>query len=71
VRGGEPVEIETVVTHHGPVVAGEPRHGHAIACAYSAITGPNSTFECLLPMLRAASADALTRSFATNDAPRL
>ena len=37
VRGGAPVEIETVATHHGPVVVGEPRHGHALACAYSAI----------------------------------
>jgi penicillin amidase len=59
VRGGAPVEIETVATHHGPVVIGEPRHGHAIACAYSAIAGPNSTFDALVPMLEARSADEL------------
>lgn len=59
VRGGDPVEIETVATHHGPVVIGEPRHGHAIACAYSAISGINSTFEAFLPMLAARGADEL------------
>jgi penicillin amidase len=59
VRGSAPVAIETVATHHGPVVVGEPRHGHAIACAYSAIAGPNSTFDALVPMLEARSADEL------------
>jgi len=59
VRGGAPIEIETVATHHGPVVIGEPRHGHAIACAYTAIAGPNSTFDAFVPMLRARSADEL------------
>jgi penicillin G amidase len=62
VRGGAPVEIETVRTHHGPVVIGEPRHGHAIACAYSAITGPNSTFDALVPMLKARSADEVEQA---------
>ena len=59
VRGDSPVEIETVATHHGPVVAGEPRHGHAIACAYSAIAGANATFDTFVPMLRAQSAGEL------------
>ena len=62
VRGGEPVEIETVATHHGPVVVGEPRHGHALACAYSAITGVNSTFDAFVPMLRAQSASVLDQA---------
>ena len=44
-RGDSPVEIETVATHHGPVVAGEPRHGHAIACAYTACGWPSTTSE--------------------------
>jgi penicillin amidase len=59
VRGDSPVEIETVATHHGPVVAGEPRHGHAIACAYTAIAGANATFDTFVPMLRAQSAHEL------------
>ena len=53
VRGADPVEIETAATHHGPVVIGEPRHGHAIACAYTALSGPNSTFDTFVPMLAA------------------
>ena len=53
VRGESPVEIETVATHHGPVVAGEPRHGHA--CAYTAIAGANATFDTFVPMLRASA----------------
>ena len=59
VRGDSPVEIETVATHHGPVVAGEPRHGHAIACAYTAIAEANATFDTFVPMLRAQSAHEL------------
>jgi penicillin G amidase len=59
VRGDSPVELESVATHHGPVVAGEPRHGHAIACAYSAIAGANATFDTFVPMLRATSAAEL------------
>jgi penicillin amidase len=59
VRGGAPVEIQTVTTHHGPLVFGEPRHGHAIACAWTAVTGPNGTFDAFVPMLEARTADAL------------
>jgi penicillin amidase len=62
VRGSASIEIETVLTHHGPVVIGEPRHGHAIACAYSAITGPNATFDAFVPMLAAQNADELEQA---------
>ncbi len=31
VRGGKPVEVEVTVTHHGPVVAGEPASGWGVA----------------------------------------
>jgi penicillin G amidase len=59
VRGAEPVEIETAETQHGPVVIGEPRHGHAIACRYTALAGVNATFDAFVPMLRARSAREL------------
>ncbi|OLC35024.1 MAG: hypothetical protein AUH81_11185, partial [Candidatus Rokubacteria bacterium 13_1_40CM_4_69_5] len=62
VRGAAPVEIEVTVTHHGPVVLGEPASGHAFAFRYTATAEPNRTFEALLPMLRAASADELVAS---------
>ncbi|HEV8640271.1 MAG TPA: penicillin acylase family protein [Methylomirabilota bacterium] len=62
VRGAAPVEIEVTATHHGPIVLGEPASGHAFAFRYTATAEPNRTFEALLPMLRAASADELVGS---------
>jgi penicillin amidase len=62
VRGAAPVEIEVTSTRHGPVVLGDPRSGHAIAFRYTATAGPNPTFEALLPMLRARSADELVEA---------
>jgi penicillin amidase len=59
VRDGAPVEVEVTVTHHGPVVLGDPRQGTAVALAYTAIAAPNPTLEATLPMLRARDADAL------------
>lgn len=62
VRGGEAVEIELTVTDHGPVVLGDPKSGYAFSFRYTATAGPNRTFETLLPMLRATSADELEES---------
>jgi penicillin amidase len=59
VRGGAPAEIEVTVTRHGPIVLGEPESGSAVAFRYTASVEPNRTFESLLPMLRAETADAL------------
>jgi penicillin amidase len=57
VRGGQPVEIDVSVTHHGPVILGDPMHGYALALRYTAIAEPNATFNALLPMLRANTVD--------------
>lgn len=59
VRGAAPVEIDVTITHHGPVILGEARRGHAIALRYSATAAPNHTFEAFLGMLQAASAGDL------------
>lgn len=59
VRGSRPVEIDVATTHHGPIALGDPKHGHGIAFRYTATAEPNRTFEALLPMLRATSADEL------------
>lgn len=59
VRGADPVELDVTVTQHGPIVLGEPRRGEALAFRYTATDGPNRTFEALLAMLRARSADEL------------
>ena len=62
VREAEPVEVDITITHHGPVALGDPRTGSAVAFRYSATAEPNRTFEALLPMLRATSADDLERA---------
>lgn len=59
VRGGTSVAVDVTVTHHGPVVVGDPTEGYALALRYSATSGPNATFEALLPMLRARTVDEL------------
>jgi penicillin G amidase len=56
-RGGKPVEIDVSVTHHGPVIVGDPAQGSAIALRYTAIATPNASFNALLPMLCATGAD--------------
>jgi len=58
-RGAAPAEVEITVTHHGPVIAGDPRRGHAVAFRYTATAEPNRTFDALPPMLRAKTADDL------------
>jgi penicillin G amidase len=57
VRDEQPVEIDVSVTHHGPVIVGGPAQGYAIALRYTALAEPNPSFNALLPMLRATSAD--------------
>jgi penicillin amidase len=59
VRGAAPRQIDVTVTHHGPVVLGDPASGHAIAFRYTATATPDRTFDALLPMLQARSADEL------------
>src|SRR6185295_9132254 len=59
VRGGRPVDLTVTVTHHGPIVLGDPAGGHGVAVRYTATAEPNPTFDALLPMLRASSADEL------------
>jgi len=55
VRNEAPREIDITVTHHGPVISGDPAKGFGIAFKYTATAGPYLGFECLLPMMKAAS----------------
>ncbi|HSF34161.1 MAG TPA: penicillin acylase family protein [Candidatus Tectomicrobia bacterium] len=57
VRSSQPVEFETRVTQHGPVIVGDPAQGYALAWRSTATVAPNATFDSLLPMLRAHDAD--------------
>jgi penicillin G amidase len=58
VQGGASVEIDVSVTHHGPIIVGDPAQGYALALRYTANTTPNAGFNALLPMLCATSVDA-------------
>ena len=53
VRGGNPVEERITITHHGPVIAGDPCSGHGLAMRYTATLEENRGWNCLLPMLTA------------------
>ena len=59
VRGGAAVPVEIVETIHGPVVAGQPAHGVAMTLKSVQFFDVDRSFDCLLPMLRAGSVDAL------------
>jgi penicillin amidase len=59
VRGQAPVECDVLVTARGPVVAGDARAGTALVLRHSADVEVDRSFDCMLPMLRAGSVDAL------------
>jgi penicillin G amidase len=59
VRGGPAVDVEVIATHHGPVIAGDPRKGAALTLRSVQFAELDLSFDCLLPMLRAGSVDAL------------
>jgi len=62
VKGGAAQELEVTVTRHGPIIAGGPGKGYGLAFAYTATAFPYRGFECLLPMMKAASVDELNES---------
>jgi penicillin amidase len=59
VRGQAPARVEIVETIHGPVVAGDPARGAALTLKSVQFFDLDRSFDCLLPMLRAGSVDAL------------
>jgi acyl-homoserine lactone acylase PvdQ len=62
VKGGAVEELDVTVTRHGPVISGGPGKGYGLAFAYTATAFPYRGFECLLPMMKAASVDELNES---------
>jgi len=59
VRGGAPVAVECIATPRGPIAFGSREHGAGIALGWLTLAEPDSTFDCLLPMLEARSAAEL------------
>ena len=62
VRGANPVEMDVTVTHHGPIIFGDPAEGCGVAFRYTATAAPIKHADALLQMLRARSADELEES---------
>jgi penicillin amidase len=70
VRDGNDVAIDVIETRHGPVIAGDPLKGTALALRSVQFAVPDTSFDCMLRMLRAQSIEQLfeaTRGFALMD----
>jgi len=70
VRGRPAVACEIVETSRGPVVTGDPASGSALALRTVSHAELDRSFECMLPMMRAHSVDALhaaTRGWGLTD----
>jgi penicillin G amidase len=59
VRDAGAVRVQITETIHGPVVAGDPASGAALTLKSVQFFDVDRSFDCLLPMLRAGSVDAL------------
>lgn len=62
VRGAPSVELDVTVTHHGPIVVGDPASGHAVAFKWPANAEPNLGLQPFRPMLEAATISELDES---------
>ena len=62
VKGETDQELDVTVTRHGPIIAGGPGKSYGLAFQYTATAFPYRGFECLLPMMKAASVDGLNES---------
>lgn len=59
VRGAEPVDVEVVHTHHGPVVVGDPKSGVALTLRSTGLRMAGAGLAATVPMLVARSVDDL------------
>jgi penicillin amidase len=59
VRGQADVACEVLVTARGPVVAGDATKGTALVLRHASDVEADRSFDCMRPMMRAASVDAL------------
>ena len=66
VRDGKDVTIDVVETQHGPVIAGDPAKGTALALKSVQFAVPDNSFDCMLPMLRANRSSNCTRGRAAS-----
>jgi penicillin amidase len=62
VRGGDDVNLDVAVTHHGPVISGGPESGSGLAFKYTATEGASAWPDTLWQMLLAKDANELVES---------
>jgi penicillin amidase len=62
VRGGQTVTVDITETIHGPVIAGHPAQGTGLTLKSVQFADTDHSLDCLIPMLRAESCDALFQS---------
>tara|TARA_Y100001970_G_scaffold179520_1_gene218489 strand:+ start:41640 stop:43877 length:2238 start_codon:yes stop_codon:yes gene_type:complete len=58
-RGEGSFEVYRGSTQRGPVVLGDPSQGAALSMAWTGMNGQDSTFDALLPMLKASTCEEL------------
>ncbi len=59
VRGGAPRGVDILETRHGPIIAGDPAKGTALALRSMQTTEPDLSFDCLPRMLAASTVPEL------------
>lgn len=64
VRGSEDVDVEVTVTHHGPVVAGDPREGVGVAISDPGLLEGTPWVDAAREAMHARSVDQLHAAFA-------
>ena len=62
VKDGDSVELDVTVTHHGPVIVGDPAQGKGIAFRYTGTAEANTVPECIYKMLQSSSVDKIEES---------
>ena len=64
IRGADPIGLEVVITHHGPIVAGDPRSGQAVAIADPGLIQGTPWPDAARDAMFARSVDELHQAFA-------
>jgi penicillin G amidase len=63
VRGADAVEMEVTITHHGPVIVGEPRDGLALAISDPGLISGSPWVDAARDAMRSKSVDELHAAF--------
>ncbi len=62
VRDDVPINMDVLVTHHGPVITEDLSKGYGLALRYTALSEPVRVSECIFKMLSASDVDDLDSS---------